>query len=931
MTEPNPFSTASALNHLVNPKIVGGATGYQVKVDVANVDTYYGNSVGASGVRIPDIWVDTIHAINYDPPPAGVPGPPGPAAIILGGTGITATNDGGTYTISSLVNVVGSSTVNVTSTGSTFTLSSPITVQGSQFISVSAGPTFTVTYTGTQGGGGGGITAATTGQTGPQGQIVYYTPGGLTSSSDFLYDTTGRILNVPEINIETSTKNGGVMDLSTFQGDAYIQSGLFVPSSGQQGNYFYISPFGQTAQSAVAVDTQNYRVGINTDTPKTYLDVQGQTEITYDASFGDYPLLAGGTGPSGILTINPGSYTINAWGSGGASNSGVGGGGGASVTQIVVGATGTLTWGPQGGNSGGGAATQIAYNGTTFLWVPGGGAGGTGGQGGAAGRSGIPYPEGGDGGPGGIATLTDPQNWRFTLANSIGTSGGTFSSGSIGSVNAVGSAGTVITFNQPGSQSTNGLINTYTFTGATTFTISNSSMSFPASTFSTTVGTFNVGTITGINSGDGIGITGVTMGTALFDPFIPGSSTPGTATGVNVTLNGTATVSAANVTWTGGSYTSPSLNGYTLILNGSFSDVVSAPNRILTITGPTQITFGSQLGEFSGVFNTDGTVTVPAGSLVPVTQRTFINRGEAGSFQTSGLFGGGGFTGGGGPAKVTAVVGYTGSYDIPGNMFAGGGPGTWGVSGVSGISIGGNESYNGTGRFPFQSKFNAGLYGIGGVAGPGTSGYLAIENNNIPFAESALIVNGNATVNGTLNVDVPGITIKGPANSSSLLTSTTTQPNGAGQWRLNLRNGLNVTEGLNGADAVFSGLVTASAGITTTTGTFSGLLTGTVGTFSGNVTALDLIATSDRRLKQNIVTIDSALEKVQKLRGVYFNRLNSEKRNLGVIAQEVEDVLPEVVFTDESSEQMKSVAYGNIVALLIEALKEQQEQINKLI
>jgi hypothetical protein len=924
MTEPNPFSTANSLNHLVNPKIVTGATGYEVKVDIANVDTFYGNSVGASGLRIPDIWVNRIHAVTYDPLPAGVTGPQGPPAVILGGTGISAINVGGTYTISSLVNVVGSSTVNVTTTGSTFTLSSPITVQGSQYISVSAGPTFTVTYTGSQGGGGGA--AATTGQTGPQGQIVYYTPGGLTSSSDFLYDTTGRILNVPEINIETSTLNGGVMDLSTFQGDAYIQSGLFVPSSGQQGNYFYISPFGQTAQSALAIDTQNYRVGINTDTPKTYLDVQGQTEITYDASFGDFPLLAGGTGSSGSLTINPGSYTINAWGSGGASNGGVGGGGGASVTQIVVGATGTLTWGPQGGNSGGGPATQIAYNGATFLWVPGGGAGGTGGTGGAAGRSGLPYPEGGDGGSGGVATLTDTQDWRYTLANTVGTSGGTFSSGSIGSVNAVGSAGTVITFSQAGSQSTNGLINTYTFTGPTTFTISNSSMSFAASTFSTTASSFNAGIITGINSGDGTGTSGVTMGTALFDPFIPGSSTPGTATGSNVTLNGTATVSTGNVTWIGGTYTSPSLNGYTLILNGSFSDIVSAPNRTLTITGPTQITFGSPLGQFNGVFNTDGTVTVPGGSLVPVTQRTFINRGQAGSFQTSGLFGGGGFTGGGTPAKVTGVVGYTGSYDIPGNMFAGGGPGTWGVSGVSGISIGGNESYIGTGRFPFQSKFNAGIYGIGGVTGPGTSGYLAIENNNVPFTEPALIVNGNTTINGVLTVD-SGITIKGPTNSSSFLTSTIT---GGGGWRLNVRNGLNVTEGLNGAEASFSGLLTASAGITTTTGTFSGLITGTTGTFSGNVTALDLIASSDRRLKQNIVTIDSALEKVLKLRGVYFNRLNSEKRNLGVIAQEVEDVLPEVVFTDETSEQMKSVAYGNIVALLIEALKEQQEQIDKL-
>ena len=75
------------------------------------------------------------------------------------------------------------------------------------------------------------------------------------------------------------------------------------------------------------------------------------------------------------------------------------------------------------------------------------------------------------------------------------------------------------------------------------------------------------------------------------------------------------------------------------------------------------------------------------------------------------------------------------------------------------------------------------------------------------------------------------------------------------------------------------------------------------------------------------------LDKIMKMRGVYFTRIGSERRNLGVIAQEVEEIIPEVVFTDESPEQMKSVAYGNIIGLLIEAvkeLKEQQEIIKKL-
>jgi hypothetical protein len=99
-------------------------------------------------------------------------------------------------------------------------------------------------------------------------------------------------------------------------------------------------------------------------------------------------------------------------------------------------------------------------------------------------------------------------------------------------------------------------------------------------------------------------------------------------------------------------------------------------------------------------------------------------------------------------------------------------------------------------------------------------------------------------------------------------------------------------------------------------------VTGTIRA-TGNV-----IAFSDARVKENIKTIDSALEKVNKLRGVEFNKIGEEKTCIGVIAQEVEEVLPEVVETDDNG--MKAVAYGNMVGLLIEAMKEQQKQIDEL-
>ena len=115
-------------------------------------------------------------------------------------------------------------------------------------------------------------------------------------------------------------------------------------------------------------------------------------------------------------------------------------------------------------------------------------------------------------------------------------------------------------------------------------------------------------------------------------------------------------------------------------------------------------------------------------------------------------------------------------------------------------------------------------------------------------------------------------------------------------------------------------------------------LTGTEFTMSGSYTGSftasgDVTAYSDERLKSNITTIEDALDKVKAMRGVMFDKtdsLTSELRqSTGVIAQETEQVLPEVVHNDENT-GYKSVAYGNIVGVLIEAIKEQQLQIDEL-
>jgi hypothetical protein len=86
----------------------------------------------------------------------------------------------------------------------------------------------------------------------------------------------------------------------------------------------------------------------------------------------------------------------------------------------------------------------------------------------------------------------------------------------------------------------------------------------------------------------------------------------------------------------------------------------------------------------------------------------------------------------------------------------------------------------------------------------------------------------------------------------------------------------------------------------------------------------NIVAYSDSRKKENIVTVDNALEKVNSLRGVYYNRIDDETktRQIGVIAQEINTVIPEVV-THAKDVDEYGVSYGNLAGLFIEALKEQ--------
>ena len=95
---------------------------------------------------------------------------------------------------------------------------------------------------------------------------------------------------------------------------------------------------------------------------------------------------------------------------------------------------------------------------------------------------------------------------------------------------------------------------------------------------------------------------------------------------------------------------------------------------------------------------------------------------------------------------------------------------------------------------------------------------------------------------------------------------------------------------------------------------------------SGIVTAIDYDATSDINLKTNILKIENPIEKINQLNGVSFTWKATNKKSLGVIAQEVEAVLPELVHGNDP----KTVNYNGIIGVLIEAIKEQDIKIKEL-
>ena len=96
---------------------------------------------------------------------------------------------------------------------------------------------------------------------------------------------------------------------------------------------------------------------------------------------------------------------------------------------------------------------------------------------------------------------------------------------------------------------------------------------------------------------------------------------------------------------------------------------------------------------------------------------------------------------------------------------------------------------------------------------------------------------------------------------------------------------------------------------------------------AGTITCVDVNSTSDINLKENIHSIDDPLGKVMQINGVGFRWKDTKEDAIGVIAQDIEEVIPEIV---KNNDHIKTVNYNGLIGVLIEAIKEQQRQIEEL-
>jgi hypothetical protein len=246
---------------------------------------------------------------------------------------------------------------------------------------------------------------------------------------------------------------------------------------------------------------------------------------------------------------------------------------------------------------------------------------------------------------------------------------------------------------------------------------------------------------------------------------------------------------------------------------------------------------------------------------------------------------------------ATGVTGATGSAGTNGATGVTGASGTIGVDGATG-SAGTNGATGVTGASGVTGV--DGASGVTGASGVSVTGATGVNGaSGVTGVNGATGVTGASGVQGASGVGTAGAT--GSAGAASVTDDTSTNAS----YYPTLSN---VSTGAPAATYVSS------------TKLYFNPSTGTI-----NATIFNSL--SDIQFKENVSTVSNAVDIIKQLNGVSFTWKDNGNKSYGVIAQEIETILPELI---NHSEGKKSVNYNGIMAFLIQAIKEQQEQINEL-
>jgi hypothetical protein len=438
---------------------------------------------------------------------------------------------------------------------------------------------------------------------------------------------------------------------------------------------------------------------------------------------------------------------------------------------------------------------------------------------------------------------------------------------------------------------------------------------------------------TGNFSGAVSGITTLAAGNTTVTGFVNATSTiqggssltiAGPASGIttlaagNTTITGFANISASVnsalltvgtnfIANTLGAYHTGTINTASITTSGFVANTTAiAPtsNSILLGNSIGRFVLSANTGNFSGLITVSGNTTLSGNATLSGTLQTISGNT---SFDSGVLF----------VDSVNNRVGINGT--TPSVAFE-----VTGAANVSAsvnsslLTVGTNFIANTTGAY-HTGTVNAASHTVGSSFIANTTGVYHTGTVN---ADSITIGSSSFIANSTAVIIADPLTANGTTGTSgqSLLSNGIS---GSPYWG---SGGAPITDDNDTDSTRYMLFADQTTGVLSTNYVSSSKLT--YNPFTGTVTSTIFSASSDQRLKTNIDTVSKPLEVVDKLRGVSFDRIDTGIKDYGVVAQEIEQVLPTLVH--QNVDGYKSVSYNSIIGILIEAIKELRQEVEKL-